>query len=291
MSKQLVFTSSVNLPVPTITEEGPMMVINNEEIPVFDAILEVSPVQPGHVKKDKSLAKHIAEFNHIDLKEFSEKLRLLPIAEGRRGRQLFSEYDDGNNELLCYSVDGIKPSPKVESPMCEVCANVVEGKNGVPYYEPVCEQASWENGKPECGDYLWVIFFDMDLKIPIKIRFKGIMLSAWNKFKRDYNKYKNIARLKRQSIYDYIIEATLENEGNYCSLNLELVESKENAPKEYVPLMAWYLENLVKTDMAKAEESEKENSQESDGELERADVPVEDSTDPSNEGDSEGFEI
>lgn len=229
------------------TSEGALFVVGDEKVPVLDTLLDVNIVQPGSVKQNKALAPHVGKFLYPDLEESFATLSLLPIKIMYRGRRLFPPFGEGDGELICSSNDGETPSDRILSPVAEECGRFVE-KGGKLRFEPTCEQAKWsEDGKtrPACGEVITVAFYDLSLKAPIRLQFRGTGISAWNAFLREFNKYKNIARLKGKKIYDYVIQASLENEGTYFKLSFKFQEAPEMQASAFLPLLAWYKEHLL----------------------------------------------
>lgn len=237
-------------------DNGPLTLVSGNEVIVVDTIFDVRLVQPGHVKKNKELKNYIGQFYYPDLELSVEKLRLLPISIIGRGRRLYPPYDSGDNQLLCYSHDGLVPAGKVESPFSDRCAMITEKGR----YEALCEKAKWIGGTPpDCGDQLSLALYDIDKKLPIRMQLSGTGISAWNKFNKELKKQRNIARIKGKKVADHILEVTGELEGTYCRPIFSYVEAPDENPGAYAPLLEWYLRNVVPVIASKEqEETDKE---------------------------------
>lgn len=249
MSTELVFIDEkmpLELEVLPSTE-GPCVSLDGEDIPLVDVVFPITIVQPGHltIKENKSkYTAHKGKFYNEVLEESASELRLLPLAVLGHGRRLYGPYDPNNTDLLCYSLDGSSPADKVEYPISESCGTFSVTPRG-EFFTAVCPKAVWVDGKkPECSESLTVAFFDIDNRVPVEMQLTGTQISAWNNFKKSYKQKKNAARIKKKSIHDFVILATIEDEGTYASIKFTLENMGDENPGKYAPLMKYYWENL-----------------------------------------------
>ena len=217
----------------------------DEEIPILSQDFELRIIQPGSVKHNKNLAPHIGKMMlpGLDAETSYDTI----VWEGFRN---FAPYVDGQTDeaLLCYSCNGFTPSPKVTSPLNNVCTQLVVDEGGRPYRKIVCPYAIWEKGKkPVCRSIIALAFLallDDGLRIPVRLQLHGTGMGAWNQLQREYKRTKNVAKLKRKSISDYVIRLTLENNGTYSSPRFTMIEAEEKLGKvsRYLPLIGRYME-------------------------------------------------
>lgn len=281
MTKDLAFvggTDEKNNQVAVVeNEDGPSIDLAGEVYPLMDVIFHAQIVQPGHLKnaESKGLFKgHVGEFYLTEMEEFYPELRLLPIVVTSRMRRMWGEFSTDDTELLCYSADGENPALSVTAPYAEKCGTYID-IGGTPSFKPECPKAKWVNGqKPECAEVMKVGFLDIDNLLPLEIQFKGTQISAWNKFKKSYKLKKNVARRKGESINDYVIRMSLENEGTYVSLNMDFVYAKDDNPSKYIPMAQWYYENLFQPAMEAQRLKQEQMAKEAMGEATDVDYEV-----------------
>ena len=257
MAQEMVFVDP-NVPMATFkdTAEGPVFALDkNTEIPVFaeagmgmENNIFCNLIQPGSVQKNQELAPHVGKFRIEELDTSRDKLRLLPIAVLARGRSLRPPYDpDSDNAPICKSSNGLTPAESVDSPISEECGRWVQ-KNGREYFQPLCPKAEWvDSKKPECSEWVMVAFYDLEMQCPICMMFRGTSISAWNTFCKAYSKQKYIARLKKQSVQDFVIEVSTKNKGTYYLMDFKFHEDKDVNSAAYAPLLAYYQSKLVYT--------------------------------------------
>lgn len=256
MSTELVFVPQQSNPPAIVQDQegNPVMMINDVEVPVVDDLIDMYVVQPGHVRKNKDLAKHIGEFAYKNAAlndVFLTEITVVPIGVIGRGRRLYPPYDSGESGLLCYSNNNLAPAKKVTSPFALACGHTEE-KNNKTIYVPTCEKAIWVDGKkPDCGDVVSVALFDLGLKAPIRFQFSGTSISAWNGFLKQNSSAKNIARLRGRPLKDFVAVMKVVNEGTYVKLTFDFVEMPELNAGGYRDLLSHYLESLVKPRWAK----------------------------------------
>lgn len=231
--------------------------IGEERLPVMTADFPLLLIQPGHIARNKELAAHFGEFVIEGLQDYAREFRLLPLTIVRQGLRFFADYDDGTNEaknLLCYSLDGLTPSPRVTSPMSPVCSRVAF-RAGRPYRVYVCSHAVWRSDKPSCRSEVTVAFFDMNRKIPLRLQLKGLGMSAWNALQREYKRAGNIAKLRGLSIADFSIRLTAESRGSFMTPAFSM-QYDESRPSRYLPLLRLYLDLLYPLRLSEAAEAE-----------------------------------
>lgn len=231
---------------------SPVMLIEGEEVPVMEfenvrSLFSLMVVQAGHGTKDPKFRKHAGEIFISGLEDFSEKRILLPVSVIRTGRQMFDAYTgaEDNKDPLCYSTNGVTPSNKVAMPMNPICCEI-ETRNGREFDKVVCPKAVWEDGKkPECNKYIDLAFLDITdgTPIPVHMTLKSTGLGAWNTFAQEYSRMKNVARLKKHSINDYVIVMTVEDKATYFVPNFRL-EYSEEKPSRLAKLASFYRDNL-----------------------------------------------
>jgi len=229
-------------------DEGwPVAVIGDERIPMVDTVFDLQIVQPGNVRNDKSLAKHVGELRIVQLDEFREEGWFLPITIINYGFRKYGEYTEGaENQLQCWSNDGLTPSVRVTMPCSGECAKL-EVKNGTPYLNVTCPEAQWVDGKkPACSQNINVALLDLERLIPVRLSLHGTGLGAWNQLQRAYKNTRNIAKLKGKSINDYVLRITTDNEGTFVKPNMEFIEAPERFGKtgRFRPILQHYLETL-----------------------------------------------
>ncbi len=228
-------------------EDGQMALIAGEETTVYDTMFELNLIQPGTVKKNPELKSLKGRFYFPDIELDSDKLRLLPIAQLGYGRRLWPNFDSGETELICYSNDGLVPSPKVPHPQSSHCA--IRGEDG--YLQPACAKAEWVDGnKAQCRSVLTLILFDIDFKIPVKLQLSGKGISAWNKFRRESKKQRDIARFKKMKLSNHILELTTDDEGTYFEYKFNYVDCQDITPGAFIPLLHHYASMFMPVDEA-----------------------------------------
>jgi hypothetical protein len=240
----------------TQTDDGPVGTIDQEEIPLLDVAFDLQIVQPGHVTRNKALApftgKILIQFDKDDpaANEAAEVLNLMPITIAGFGFRNFGPYDekggDDANRLLCYSNDGVIPSERVAVPLNSVCSELVL-RNGEYQRKVVCPHAVWnDDSKPDCRAVVTLGLFDIERRIPVRLQLHGTAYGSWNALQRAYKQAKNVARLKRKSINDYVIRMSLENNGTYFTPQFRLVEAEESLgkPSRFLPVCKYYMEKL-----------------------------------------------
>jgi hypothetical protein len=164
-----------------------------------------------------------------------------------RGFRLFnSNFDDkDNNKLLCFSKNGLYPHPNAAEPRNSICAVVdANGRRDIK-----CPMAMWENGKvPQCREYVVLGAIDMIRKIPVTLQLHGVGMKAYNALGQAYTRAKNVARLKKKSINDYVIKFTLEDSGPYVTPKFDLIEYNEEtgSPRDLINLAKYYRTTVFK---------------------------------------------
>lgn len=238
------------------TDEGAVAhLADGEEIPLLDMSFELKIVQPGHITNNDKLSDCSGKILVIldknnPTEDVATTMNLMPITIVSYGFRYFAEYDskDKNStaSLLCYSNDGILPSTKTVTQYNDVCARVVL-RNGEYQREIVCPNAMWiDNAKPKCREQVTLGFFDLERKIPVYLQLHGSALGAWNELQRSYRQMRNVARLKRKSINDYIIQLSVQNKGTYVIPQFKIVEPAPELgkPSDYLPVCKYYFEKV-----------------------------------------------
>jgi len=227
-----------------------VMMVGGEEVPIMDILFNVVLVQAGSVTNKKELQKMINKFviygtgSDMDGPDsfVDDKLFLMPATiVGYSFRNYDGVYGEPGARLACWSSDGLKPSYRVTSPFGDVCGKMVDGN-----LRPVCPQAQWDgNNKPKCSMHVKLGFIDVERKIPLVMSLHGTGISAANALRRSYNTIRNVAKLKKKSINDYVIEATVEIKGAYSLPVFKMVEADpELRVRDLIPLRNYYIANL-----------------------------------------------
>lgn len=233
---------------PVYDEEGwPLAEVGGAHIPILDTDFEVKIIQPGHVGRDKSLSGAMYKFQIKGMEDdLVERMRILPITIVQHGYRMFAAYEGGDteNSLLCYSIDGVHPSERIEAPMAPVCS-AVETVGGQLVRKPICTCAQWLDGKkPDCKEVLTVAFFDIDRKFPMRMQLKGTAMSAWHDLRKAYKTARNVAKLKGRSVNDYYLEMVVVNNGTYATPSFIMVDSGEEKVSRFQPLLRHYMATL-----------------------------------------------
>lgn len=237
------------------TDDGPVAVIGEEEIPLLDMAFDVQVVQPGHVRNNKELASLVGKIvvmldpsNPGDVT--ADELTLMPVTIVSFGFRNFGPFDEKGGEddkkLLCYSTDGVQPSRKLPAPMNPVCSELVL-QNGEYHRRIVCPYAQWDGDKkPDCRAVVTLGLFDLERKIPLRLQLHGTAYGAWTSLQRAYKQARNVARLKKKSINDYVIKMTVENNGTYMTPQFKLVEAdgETGKPSDYLPVCKYYMDTV-----------------------------------------------
>lgn len=230
------FPASVNpdmSSIMTYEADGAVAKINGNSIPIIDAAFDLALVQPGSVQSNKELASKVGKLwmkMSADDSEFYDELYLIPICIIGYRRSKFTKFDNSTKAStpLCFSSNGLVPSPSMAvSPDCEQCATVAM-VNGSYVMNAVCPSAVWKDGeKPACQLSVSVAFMTVGDCIPVIMNLHGVGMSAFNKLKRDSKKAKNIARIRHKSLDNYIIRLTTDNAGTYVAPVFSFVEAPE----------------------------------------------------------------
>ena len=247
-------------------EAGESAVIDGVKYPVLTTVFTLRLIQPTTEDNDPKFHGHAGEFYIEELDEYSKERMLLPMGIIRYGQQFFGGPYKRNkeNRPVCYSVDGLKPSPKISEPVCGLggeCAVVEEGRNG-PYRKVICPKAVWENGeKPECNEYIVAAFLDItdpETPIPLRMTLKGTAISSLKNMNKTYERYKNVARLKRQNINDYAVKLTAEDNKNYFT-PVFTPQYDEHKPSKFTPMRKHYYETVIMYDKSSAAQEDEES--------------------------------
>jgi hypothetical protein len=230
----------------------PCMKIGEEELPLFTQDFLVSIVQPGSVQQNPELKPHKGKFNIAfggDDSEFVDELWLMPITIINRGFTRFEgDYNNQQNpKRVCWSNNGLTHAPEVMHPYCAKCANPVI-KDGIPYVDVVCPEAKYVEGqRSNCRQHINVAFFDIKREVPLRFSLHGTGMSAWSALTKDYVRTVNNARRKRINIGEYIIHATLDDQGTYYKPVFQFVQANPEIVgdhRKYQPIVSYYMMNL-----------------------------------------------
>lgn len=239
--------------------------IGEERFPIMSTDFSLILIQTKHITRDKTHASHYGEFFIEGLQEYASELRLLPMSILHQGMRYFAEYESGDEgqNLLCYSTDGVTPSPRIPAPQSPVCSEVVM-RAGRPYRAFVCPHAIWQGeNKPRCRNEATVAFLDLERKIPLRFQLKGLAMSAWNALRREYSRACNVAKLRGLSIADFSIRLSTEEKGEFM-VPVFTMRHDEAQPSRYQPLLRLYLDLLYplprpEPDLAGAAQSGRED--------------------------------
>ncbi len=246
----------------TYDDGGAIATINGEKVTLIDDAFELSLVQPGSVQSKKELASKVGklwmkvETDPINEKDFYDQLYLMPISIVGYRRSKFTKFDNNAKAAspLCYSLNGLDPSPTLSvTPDCEHCATL-EKVNGTFRMNAVCPSAIWQDGeKPACQLTMSVAFMTLGRCIPVIMNLHGVGMSAFNKLRRDSKKVRNVARLRNKSIDNYVIRLTTDNAGTYVAPVFSFVEAPEELGDVSVyRKLAVYFRNLMFTHSSEA---------------------------------------
>lgn len=242
-------------PATVVTEaDGQVAKFETWDTPLVGTYSTISMVQSAKATKGSGLTAgtfiHLNENNEksADFDVVSE-LWLVPIAEVRARRLCYGPYDPKNtaNNLLCYSNNCIKPSSNVEEPFATECGYYDN------YGRPVatCPKAVWgtDGTTPQCKIHKEIAFVELLYANPVTISLHGMALGAWNKFLSTLKRKRDMARLKRQPLSNYVIHVTSENMGQYYAYVFDIGTPPkevcdEEKIKDYYKLAAWYGENI-----------------------------------------------
>lgn len=236
------------------TSDGPVCYVEGEEVPLLDMAFNLKIVQPGHVPTNKELKDLVGKILIVfdkdqEAEEYTDEMFLLPITHLGSSRSYYKEsYDakNGDSRPDCASRDGLYPNRDVVMPMHGQCAELTLGNND-PFLTPVCPKAVWTDGKrPECREQIALAFFDLERHTPVRMYLHGKAISAWTSLRQQYKQARNIARLKKKSINDYVIKLTVNNEGTYVIPQFKLIEAPEKIgkPANWVAVCKYYLQSL-----------------------------------------------
>lgn len=225
----------------TYEADGAVANINGNNVPIVDAAFDLALVQPGSVQSNKELASKVGKLwlkLGADDADFYDELYLIPICIVGYRRSKFTKFDNSTKAStpLCYSSNGLIPSPSMAvAPDCDQCATV-DLVNGSYIMNTVCPSAIWKDGeKPSCQLSVSVAFMTVGDCIPVIMNLHGVGMSAFNKLKRDSKKAKNVARIRKKSLDNYIIRLTTDNAGTYVAPVFSFVE----APADFGDINAY----------------------------------------------------
>lgn len=217
----------------TYEADGAVANVNGNSVPIMDAAFDLALVQPGSVQSNKELASKVGKLwlkLGADDAMFFDELYLIPICIVGYRRSKFTKFDNNSKAStpLCYSSNGLTPSASMAVPPdCDECAKL-SMVNGSYRMDAVCPSAVWKDGeKPACQLSVAVAFMTLGECIPVIMNLHGVGMSAFNKLKRDSKKAKNVARLRKKSLDNYIIRLTTDNAGTYVAPVFSFVEAPE----------------------------------------------------------------
>lgn len=272
------------------TDEGPVTLINGENVPVYDSSLQLKLIQSGAVSGNPELVPHINKFYIEGFEESYDKLHVLPVCVVNYSRVLYDgKYTPGEKkQALCRSSNGVTPAKSIENPRNDICAEVFEHRDtGGVRFKEVCPCATWDNGKPECALSVTLGFLVVEFGYaPVHIMFHGKAISPFNTFQKKYKETQAKARIQRKSIKDYVVELSVKVEGAYCVPVFNLKHAPDLEPKQYAGLVNYYASTLYR-DMA--ERAEAAQSGNSEGEVNVETVNT--ASAPSGDDDVESFNI
>lgn len=210
-----------------VTENGPSVIIDGLDYAVTSSCYTLEMGQNG-----KYRGKLVIE----DLEIVDDERLLLPICIKGKTRAYYSKgYTPGVSERPdCSSADGVKPRSNIEQPLADLCAD--------------CDMSKFGDDRtpPRCREYLTVVFLDItdaDMPFAVEWTFHRTSLGAWNRFMRTMRTRLDIARLKRKSMNDFAIRASIEDKGNFVVPVFEMVE-RPGASK-FLPLQAAYFSQFT----------------------------------------------
>lgn len=233
-------------------EDGGTMNLATGPAILYDAIFPLMLIQGGHVAKDQELDELRDRLVICLYKEPSnkgnivkDKFYLMPATIINYGFRYYEgAYNGKESNLLCYSNNGLTPSDRIDVPCSEQCG-VMETRNGVTQLREVCEKAKWrKNERPVCQKQVTVGFLELEDKLPVSMTLHGTGLGAFNGLLRTYGTMRNVARLKKKSINDYVIELSVIKKGQYSVPDFKMVEAEEIPVRDLIPLRNYYMETL-----------------------------------------------
>lgn len=256
---QFLAVQGVDLPL-VETDEGPVVVFGEEEVPVFDKALRLSLIQPGAVTGKPELVPHINKYFIDGFEESYGTLTAIPVCVVNYTRVLYDgEFKAGETKkALCRSGNGVTPHRGIEVPVNPVCAEVLEHRDtGGVRFKEVCPKAMFSEGaRPECSFQVTVGMLIVELGYaPVYLSFHGKSLSPFNQFQKKHKETAMKARIQRKSIKDYVVSLGVDIKGTYSTPILNIKFDPELNAKQYAPLVSHYA-NTVFRAMAEAADRE-----------------------------------
>lgn len=249
----------MNAEFPDIAEtvNGPMCILDGEEYPVVHQVFKTTLVQPGHCKKHPHLKPHKGKFCVEDIDRSWEELHLIPVGVVRHGRSLFdSEFKDGvESKPVCFSTNGMYPSPRGTAIVSDRCAELGKSSVGIPYLKPVCPSAVYEEGrKTPCSEYVEVVFLALNINMaPLKFTFKGFGLKNYKLGMTKYLKKSTGSVFIKETPYDSYFKVTITDKDTWVEPEFTLVTDPSLNLKKFIPLVNHYLTTVLKEEALRTE--------------------------------------
>jgi len=137
--------------------------------------------------------------------------------------------DNIDEDPICRSSDGLKPSENVENPVNAICGNKENGMR----FEPVCPNAVWgeKNERPLCDEVINLLCISRDDGVPFFISLHGMQLKPTKSML-------SAIALRRKSLYEYgaslKLKETSNHKGKYFVVQFEdLTENPETEKENY----------------------------------------------------------
>ena len=253
-------------------------VIDGKDIPIFSDAFDLRIIQPQNGNSNPKFTNKAGKIYIDGLDDFFDERMLLPLTLVRYGQNLFQgEYKPGSpTKPVCFSGDALEPSRRVLKPISHVCGEQLYTRDGQPYIRPICPKAMWgEDGqKPECRRYIVISLLDVtdpDMVFPVRMQLKGAGYAAWTALNNTIKRISNVAKLKRQSVFDYVFKLTVEDKGTYYVPMFTAVYS-EDKPSKYLPLRARYKGIINRTENSIMKSEEEDGTVEAKQQLPHIDV-------------------
>ena len=183
------------------------------------------------------------QFRNILTEEVAEQLTIVPFII-KPGRACFEE---GERDLICKSDDGLVPSSQIETPINEICAEIVGNRR-----KPVCPKAIWDDRTPpDCSEGYTLLAIDLNDGFPFLINLRGTSYKPTKKLN-------TVFALKRKPLYTHScfmsLKKTKNKMGTFYVVNFSKFEALD-PPDQYREMFL----SLKQYDVQKTYDAEIEN--------------------------------
>lgn len=181
-----------------------------------------------------------------------EKLNVVVLAASK-GRVCWSE--NLEEDPICRSSDGLRPSETVESPFSEICGRKENGKR----FEPVCSCAHWgeKNERPACNEVINLLCVGYDDQVPFFISLHGTQLKPVRAFL-------SALGLRRKSLYEYQatmnLKETSNHKGKFYVIQFENLKENKADQKEFFRSLFFQYSGHTIDQTYEAEQKMKDNN-------------------------------